>query len=905
MPQHQSQTNINVESECDRLTLSLPDIPVPNVPYFGQCAEDITILALLRALARNEGLDLTKQRYLEIGANHPVATSSTYLLNKVLGMKGVLVEANPDLVKICEYSRPSDIVVQTAVVPNDQKTAILHVGNLSELSSISSKFVNAKQWRRIGYEVTKKLKVPALTINELFEKYFQNAEPLFVAIDIEGLDLAVLHTLDFKKWRPFVIQMELSESFVPQAYSVTNALFDDRGYKIIGCTDVNVIAVDCRRLGRQRIVSLDKPQDQRPNTVSEHFLSLVEQCDVVSFDVFDTLISRVCVKPTDIFSYIERRNCWKDFSSNRMAAEMNAANKSRNGGMHETLASIYREPKLSDYCDIGPAVEIEAEKLFVYPNIRTKRMLDICKKKGKRVIAVSDMYLRSNEIKSLLKHCGIELDQVYSSADYASELSTKHNGVLFKKVRDAENIAAFDQMLHIGDNFISDITASSKGFMPYYIQNPLEESANSLPFAAGLEKPARDSSLSFHISAGIIGRWAHLNSKTSTPLHRFGYAYGGPLLLGFIRFLVRVAEADNVNSLYLLARDGAIIEKGMNILGLQSPRFRLIPASRRMLRLPAISSYFERTSEERIKILSNFGFTNRRMTQREFWKMLGLDDPHKGIELKCGDKLVYKSLEAHLAENLAQLTQMADLELEALKAYFSETINFDPQSGAFVDVTSTLHSLRLLNQILECGCPLYVLCNLNRHNQRKKIKARWYYGSNSNEKDFIIKFVPEIEALFSSDAPLCKRFKVNESGKPAVEYYSKSSMDKRRDLMTEEIRRGALEFIEDAEPFFEVMNDAELKRFVYSRWVELQRNPNMVEAFALRQLPIEIDFGNSKYDLLYSRRDLSTAGSLPKKERMRDHLMSNIVGRRRWQNWRLKRRRLQQERWVQRIDTIN
>ena len=57
--------------------------------------------------------------------------------------------------------------------------------------------------------------------------------------------------------------------------------------------------------------------------------------------------------------------------------------------------------------------------------------------------------------------------------------------------------------------------------------------------------------------------------------------------------------------------------------------------------------------------------------------------------------------------------------------------------------------------------------------------------------------------------------------------------------MTEEIRRGALEFIEDAEPFFEVMNDTELKRFVYSRWVELRRNPDMIEAFALRQLPID------------------------------------------------------------------
>ena len=123
--------------------------------------------------------------------------------------------------------------------------------------------------------------------------------------------------------------------------------------------------------------------------------------------------------------------------------------------------------------------------------------------------------------------------------------------------------------------------------------------------------------------------------------------------------------------------------------------------------------------------------------------------------LKCDDKLESKSLEAHIAENLAQLTQIADLELDALKDYFSKTINFDAKSGAFVDVSSTLHSMWLLNQILECECPAYVLCNHNRHNQRKRMNARWYYGSKSKEKDFIIKFVePEIEALFSSNAPI-------------------------------------------------------------------------------------------------------------------------------------------------------
>lgn len=52
----------------------------------------------MKALSVRGHFDLSAERDLEIGANHPIATSATYLLSVELGISGVLVEANPALI---------------------------------------------------------------------------------------------------------------------------------------------------------------------------------------------------------------------------------------------------------------------------------------------------------------------------------------------------------------------------------------------------------------------------------------------------------------------------------------------------------------------------------------------------------------------------------------------------------------------------------------------------------------------------------------------------------------------------------------------------------------------------------------------------------------------------------------
>ena len=86
--------NGHVYNACAWAGIKWPDIRVRPVQFYGQCGEDLIILSLLEAKALRCGIELGRQRYLEIGGNHPFATSATFLLNKRLGITGVIVEAN-------------------------------------------------------------------------------------------------------------------------------------------------------------------------------------------------------------------------------------------------------------------------------------------------------------------------------------------------------------------------------------------------------------------------------------------------------------------------------------------------------------------------------------------------------------------------------------------------------------------------------------------------------------------------------------------------------------------------------------------------------------------------------------------------------------------------------------------
>lgn len=237
--------NNYVYEACVERDVAYPDGHVPAVELYGQAGEDLMVLALLEARALLEAADLAQARYLEIGGNHPFALSPTYLLSRRLGMRGVIVEANPDLIDDLVRGRPGDVVVHGAVQIEDVRSVVLSVSRSSALSSLDRSFV--QNWAGGTVGEASLVEVPALRVNDLVEEHLDGQAPVFLSVDVEGLDLQLLADFDFAKYRPWVVQAEPSDDHLPGNTDRMIDLMRANGYALLAKTWVNLLFVDADR----------------------------------------------------------------------------------------------------------------------------------------------------------------------------------------------------------------------------------------------------------------------------------------------------------------------------------------------------------------------------------------------------------------------------------------------------------------------------------------------------------------------------------------------------------------------------------------------------------------------------------------------------------------------------------
>ena len=213
-----------------------PTIPVVMQPSYAQAYEDVIIDGLIQAhLTKKKNLNLI---FFEIGANHPVATSASYLLKKKYNVHTILVEANPDLIPALKKHRPDDTVIHAAVTNQKIDMVLFSRCPDNEISSVNESFVKA--WK--DGTITDKLYVPAISINQLIQRfYIYGAGDMILSIDIEGHDYEVLTDLDFERFRPLIIIVEPSEEFAPGTVEKMMTHMESKGYSLYSRTFVNLI----------------------------------------------------------------------------------------------------------------------------------------------------------------------------------------------------------------------------------------------------------------------------------------------------------------------------------------------------------------------------------------------------------------------------------------------------------------------------------------------------------------------------------------------------------------------------------------------------------------------------------------------------------------------------------------
>ena len=190
---------------------------------------------------------------------------------------------------------------------------------------------------------------------------------------------------------------------------------------------------------------------------------------ISSFDIFDTCLIRKCGTPEnffDVFS-LQAFNCtpqeWErqEFIVARRLTEQKLCKKKPHYNLQDIWNAFdwtHSSLKLTaELCQL----EQDLESQMLVPVLSMRDKVIECRKRGDRIIFISDMYLSSEFLKSILRDHGFYLDgdSIYVSCECSA---AKWNGDLFRYVKEKENLKSYRNWYHYGDNKISDYKVPKK-----------------------------------------------------------------------------------------------------------------------------------------------------------------------------------------------------------------------------------------------------------------------------------------------------------------------------------------------------------------------------------------------------------------------------------------------------------
>lgn len=329
----------------------------------------------------------------------------------------------------------------------------------------------------------------------------------------------------------------------------------------------------------------------------------LEGFDLITFDIFDTLITRLCYRPDDIFYLMNRliETRYKktvDFFKIRKAAERKAFEKY---GEFTNINNIYEYIKtVSNFSEEESLelkqMEIELESELCIPR---KDMLEVYNKllsTGKKILLISDMYLPSEIIEKMLYKCGYKgyLD-IWISCDKGKR---KDSDTIWD---DFFSKYGEKRTIHIGDNPQSDCQmVIDRKREAILILSPLEQFRLSQlydDFEEFVNGSIEDSMiLGYFVNKCLYNSPFALTEKgipEVKDLENMIQGIFGPLFLKFMDYLQK--SSSEKNKLLFLSREGYFLERLYTIycenFNQKEIVHKYLLTSRRASSVPQIESY--------------------------------------------------------------------------------------------------------------------------------------------------------------------------------------------------------------------------------------------------------------------------------------------------------------------------
>ena len=142
--------------------------------------------------------------YVDLGCYHPIQYNNTILLYQK-GWRGINIDINEFSIKLFNFCRPDDLNLNFAVSDKNGEIDFYYQKKLSLLSTIKKSQSNLVFQGKINM---KKISSQTLT-KVLDDSKYKDKQIDFLDIDVEGADLDVLKSLDFSRYSPKLICVEI------------------------------------------------------------------------------------------------------------------------------------------------------------------------------------------------------------------------------------------------------------------------------------------------------------------------------------------------------------------------------------------------------------------------------------------------------------------------------------------------------------------------------------------------------------------------------------------------------------------------------------------------------------------------------------------------------------------------
>lgn len=243
----------------------------------------------------------------------------------------------------------------------------------------------------------------------------------------------------------------------------------------------------------------------------------IEQYDIISFDMWDTLVSRPFVNPSDLWEYV--------------------------GGL------TYKGQRKNGFLQASEK-EIETEIELAKPIQKVKKIYDEALRLGKQIIVVSDMYLSSAILTKILTKCGYKGFKLYNSCEQGTSKGTD----LFKIVMEQNP----GKIIHFDDAQYSINRARELGITAIKVNKVIDDLFSKY---YRLRFINQDSLAIRHYLGWLAQQEIRPNYYRQLGLMLGVVGYG------FAQYIYKIAKEHNIDTLLFLSRDMYVIHQFYNRLG--------------------------------------------------------------------------------------------------------------------------------------------------------------------------------------------------------------------------------------------------------------------------------------------------------------------------------------------------